>query len=121
MNIESVKSLFELFSTEQAEDYAPLISLSVAEVEKMLLPDADSCDVRLDFLAAAIANYRLCRIRASRDRTQVTYAGKMLTDGKDSPCSSAAALLRDYMQLCSGLIRPETFIFAGFSGKEGIC
>ena len=38
MNIESVKTLFTLFSGEDVtEKYLPLISLSVSEVEKMLL------------------------------------------------------------------------------------
>ena len=121
MNIESVKSLFELFSGEEAEEYIPLIGLSVVETERMLLPEADSSDVRLDFLAAAMANYRLARIKASRDRTQVTYAGKALKNDEGSSCEAAADLLREYMQLCSELISAKTFIFAGYSGKEELC
>ena len=121
MNIESVKTLFELFSGEQAEDFAPLITLAAAETEKMLLPAADSSDIRLDFLAAAIANFRLRQIKASRDRSQVTYAGKMLKADGDSSAAYAGKLLRDYLQLCGDLIRPRTFIFAGFSGKEDLC
>ena len=119
MNIESVKSLFELFSSEEQEDNLPLVELAVAEVEKMLLPDADPSDIRLNFLAAAIANYRLRQIKASRDRTKVTYAGKMLDTSYT--VNSAAGLLRDYLQLCSPLIQQKTFIFAGFSGGEKIC
>lgn len=119
MNIESVKSLFELFSGESQEEYLPLEELAVAEVEKMLLPDADPTDIRLNFLAAALANYRLSQIKASRDRTKVTYAGKMLDPS--AGVNSAAGLLRDYLQLCSSLIRPRTFIFGSFSGGEEIC
>ena len=119
MNIESVKSLFELFSGESQEDYLPLVELAVSEVEGMLFPDADITDIRLAFLAAAIANYRLSRINASRDRTKVTYAGKMLDSSGTQ--NSAASLLKDYLQLCSSIIRPKTFIFAGFSGEEEIC
>ncbi|MBR4626857.1 MAG: hypothetical protein IKO47_04030 [Ruminococcus sp.] len=118
MNIESVKSLFELFSGEEAEEYAPFVSLAVRETERMLLPDADTSDIRLDFLAAAIANYRFCRMKASRDRTKATYAGKMLAAGEGSPVGQAAELLREYTQLCSDLIKPQTFVFAGFSGEE---
>jgi hypothetical protein len=121
VNIESVKSLFELFSGEESESFAPLISLSLAETEKMLLPEADTSDVRLDFLAAAMANYRLQQINSSRDRTQATYAGKMLSAGSGSPVSGAEKLLRDYMQLCGDLIRPKVFVFAGTSGREDIC
>ena len=112
MNIESVKSLFRMFSGEdEPEKYAPLIELALAEVEKMLLPDADRSDVRLPFLCAAIANYRLCQINSSRDRTQVTYAGKMLRDGGDSSSAYAQRLLRDYLELCGELIFPQTFTF----------
>ena len=119
MNIESVKSLFELFSGEPQENYLPLAELAVAEVEKMLIPDADSSDVRLNFLAAAIANYRLSQIKNSQDRTKVTCAGKMLDPAAAK--TYAAGLLRDYLQLCSPLIRPRTFIFTGFCGGEEIC
>ena len=121
MNIESVKSLFRQFSGEESEDNAPFIELAAGEVRRMLLPGADDSDVRLDFLAAAIANYRLSRIKASRDRTQVTYAGKMLKNGEGSPCESAAVLLKEHIQLCSELISAKTFIFAGYSGKEELC
>ncbi len=114
MNIDSVKTLFELFSGESAENFAPLVRLAVDETEKMLLPNADASDVRLGFLAAAIANYRLRQIMASRDRSQVTYAGKMLDSGA-ATVSGAEKLLRDYLGLCSDLIKPQTFVFAAFS------
>lgn len=120
MNIESVKTLFSLFSGEEAgESNNPLIELAVAEVGRMFLPDADSTDIRLDFLAAALANYRLCQVRSARDRTKVTYAGKMLDPVSDD-CAYAEKLLRDYLQLCDELIAPRIFVFSGFSGgKEG--
>ena len=119
MNIGSVISLFELFSGEPQDDNLPIAELAMEDVERMLLPGADAEDVRLDFLAAALANYRLSQIKASQDRSIVTYAGKM----SDTTVykNSAAALLRDYLQLCNPLIRPKTFIFSGFSGKEDIC
>lgn len=119
MNIESVKTLFSLFSGEEAaESNDPLIELALAEVEKMLLPDADCTDIRLDFLTAALANYRLCQVKSVRDRTKVTYAGKMLDGGIDK-CAYAEKLLRDYLQLCEGLIAPRIFVFSGFSGIKG--
>lgn len=119
MNIESVKTIFSLFSGEEAaESNNPLIELALAEVGKMLLPDADSTDVRLDFLTAALANYRLCQVKAVRDRTKITYAGKMLDNGMDEN-AYAEKLLRDYLQLCEGLIAPRIFVFSGFSGIKG--
>lgn len=120
MNIESVKTLFSLFSGEEAsESNTPLIELAIAEVGKMLLPNADSTDIRLDFLTAALANYRLRQVKSARDRTKVTYAGKMLDSGSDD-CAYAEKLLRDYLQLCEELIAPRIFVFSGFSGiKEG--
>ncbi|HRR76596.1 MAG TPA: hypothetical protein P5191_07255 [Ruminococcus sp.] len=119
MNIESVKSLFMLFSGEEdAERYAPLIRLAVKETGDMLLPDADSEDIRLDFLSAAIAFYRMRRILAARDREKYTYAGKMPAVGQDSSAAYAERLLRDYLDLCSDLIRSDTFVFMSFSGGK---
>ncbi len=121
MNIESVKTLFSLFSGEEAtEIHMPLIELACAEVKKTLLPDADRNDIRLDFLTAALANYRLRQVKSSRDRTKVTYAGKFLADS-DNECAYAEKLLRDYLQICEELIAPRIFVFCGFSdGKETI-
>lgn len=121
MDIGSVRSLFELFSGEESENYMPFITLAVAEAENMLLPEGDPNDVRLGFLAAAMANYRLRQAEASRDLTAATYGGKMLKAGETSPLSGAAALLRDYLQLCDGIIERKTFVFAGFSGGDKIC
>lgn len=114
MNIESVKTLFRMFSGEDdTEKYAPLIELALAETEKMILPDADRNDVRLAFLCAAIANHRLCQINSARDRTQITYGGKMLTNSSDSVLAYSEKLLRDYLELCSDLITPRMFTFSG--------
>jgi hypothetical protein len=119
MNIESVKSLFTLFSGEEDHGrYAPVISLAMAEVERMLLPDADRTDIRLEFLCAAAANHRLQQLNAARDRTEVTYAGDMLQPPSQTRPSGSLAyserLLRDYMQLCEDLIQPRNFVFISF-------
>lgn len=114
MNIESVKTLFTLFSGEDSlEKYMPVITLAVSEVEAILI-SPDESDIRLDFLCAAVANFRLRQINASRDRTEFTYAGKMTAgDTEKSSLRCAEALLRDYMSLCKGLIRNESFTFFG--------
>ena len=121
MNIEKIRTLFTLFSGEDVLDtYVPLITLAVDEVNRMLLPNADSTDVRLDFLAAAIANNRLQKIKNARDRSEITFAGKMLSADRGSLIYSEK-LVSDYLQLCSELINSKTFIFSAFScGEDGI-
>ncbi|MDE5770425.1 MAG: hypothetical protein K2I06_02180 [Ruminococcus sp.] len=120
MNIESVKTLFTLFSGEDvSETYTPIITLAVSEVEKMLLPESDSTDVRLDFLCAAIANHHLQQINSARERAEFTVAGKMLKESQNTALSYSEKLLRDYMNMCEDLIKPKTFMFMSFSEKTG--
>ena len=119
MNTESVKSLFALFSgEEETERYAPVIELALRETGLMLLMDADRSDIRLDFLCAAVANYRLQQIKCAQDRRKYTYAGKVVDSGDGSCLASAAQMLRDYMQLCEGLIKPSGFVFFSFGGRR---
>lgn len=119
MNLESVKTLFQLFSGEEPnEKYAPVITLAMTEVTRLLRPDADASDVRLDFLAAAFANYRVRTILCSAQSDKVTYAGKLVTPENDSSLAYAEKLLRDHCELCSDLIYPYSFIFIGVSGGE---
>lgn len=120
MNIESVKSLFTLFSGEgDCESYMPVITLAIAETEKMLADGADNSDIRLDFLCAAIANYRLQQINAAHDRTESTYAGKLLTSPENSgTLRYAEKLLSDYINLCGDLIKPRTFMFMSFGMEK---
>ncbi len=114
MNIESVKSLFRLFSGEDdIERYTPFIELAITETKKMLLPDADNTDVRLSFLSAAIANHRFVQFESARDRTQITYGGKMLTGSSETLIANSEKLLRDYLEICSDLISPRIFTFTG--------
>lgn len=116
MNIESIKTLFELFSGEEAsEKYMPLITLSVIEVEKMLLPEADPSDIRLDFLCASFANHKLQQVNSARERSEYTSAGKLLTTSQNTALKFADNLLHDHMNLCAELIKEKTFIFMGFS------
>lgn len=121
MNIASVKTLFALFSDEEdTERYAPVIELALKETELMLLMDTDRSDVRLDFLCAALANYRLQQIKSGQDRRKYTYAGKVIDSGAGSSLDCAERLLRDYIQLCEGLIRPAGFVFFSFRGEGDI-
>ena len=112
MDIESVKSLFTMFSGEECADrYMPLILLSIGEVERIVLPETDMTDMRLHFLCAVMANYRLQELKSAQDRSKITYAGKLIS-GKDSPLEYAHRLLKEYYDMCRGLIYPETFVFS---------
>lgn len=119
MNIESVKPLFRLFSGEDdIERFMPLITLAAAETARMLADGADSSDIRLDFLGAAIANYRFQQINAAHDRTVSTYAGKLAAaPGNGSSLRYAEKLLGDYISLCGDLIKPRTFMFMSFGAE----
>ena len=122
MNTEKITSLFLLFSGgESAEEFEPIIDLAVRITEKMLNSEADKSDVRADFLAAALANYHVQQLKSAHDRTTAAFTGKMLTNGENSALGYAQKLLRDHMQLCSDIIKPKSFIFAGISADgEGI-
>lgn len=119
MNIESVKSLFTVFSGEEVTDaYTQIINLAVYETEKMLVPGCDTSDIRIEFLCAATANYRLQQINAAHDRSESVYAGSMaeLKSGKTA-LAYAEKLLADYMNMCADIIVPRTFMFMA-AGKE---
>ncbi len=121
MDIDEAKKVFELFTGEHnGEEYFMILSLAVYETETMLRPEADPTDVRLNYLAAAIAYYRVQQILAARERAAVTYAGKVLKESQNSAYEYSKLLLRDYMQICSDLIKPQNFIFSSFSGGEEV-
>lgn len=122
MNIESVKTLFQLFSGEaDIEKYLPLIELSVSETEKMLLIGADSSDSRLDFLTAAAANLRCQQLIAAQNHSESTYAGKLLSgSGCAGTVKYAEKLLSDYISICSDLIKPKSFVFMSFGSQEEV-
>ncbi|MBP3379250.1 MAG: hypothetical protein J6K77_00085 [Ruminococcus sp.] len=119
MNIEKIKKLFTLFSGEEYEEkHQTILELGIAEVTKMLREDADEEDSRLDFLAAADANYRYCQAMLSADGKLYTYGGSLPDSsaaGKWSILDFAGNLLKDYCQMCRDLITTDTFVFFGFS------
>lgn len=122
MNIEKIKKLFTLFSGEECEErHQDILELGIAEVTGMLREDADDKDFRLDFLAAADANFRYCQAMISADGKMYTYGGSM-PDGyagrKWGILDFAGGLLKDYCLMCRDLITADSFVFFGFS-KEG--
>lgn len=124
MNIESIKAIFSLFSGEtELEKYSPLIALAVKETEKMLISENTTDDIRLDFLCAAVANYRLQQLNAAHDRSEFSYAGKLLSSAQENgTLRYAEKLLGDYINLCSDIVKPRTFMFMSFGcGTEDVC
>ncbi|MBR1591655.1 MAG: hypothetical protein IJ666_01410 [Ruminococcus sp.] len=119
MNRITIRTLFLLFSGEDNCDaLMAFIDVSMMEISKILKPDADADDVRLDFLCAANANYRYQQAKSARDNSEFTYAGKMSSEDNNKIVSYAVKLVRDYYELCSDLLEQQNFIFMSFSSKE---
>lgn len=122
MTFESVKPIFTFFSGEEVNEInTMLISMAVADTEKMLLPDAERNDVRLSFLAAAMANLHLQQAYAAKIQTESFYEGSLSSSDKKRiiSLSYAEKLMEKYLDLCRNLIVPQTFIFMSF-GSEGV-
>lgn len=116
MNSEMIKSLFTLFSGEiYCEEYFPFFRLAEMEVEKILLPDADRNDEKLDYLCAAVMNYRYRQAMCSAENSEYTYGGAVNSTAEKKNTEFSVSLLRSYIQLCSGLVEQNDFVFAGFS------
>lgn len=114
MDITKIKQLFTLFSGDSCtEEQEPLIQLALTEVEAMLTENADKSDERLNFLCAALANFRYYQAISSQDRSEYTYGGKVLNDGEKKNLCLAEGLLKGYFQLCSDIIKGSDFIFIG--------
>lgn len=116
MNLYNVMAVFELISGESVNaGWQSVVELSVSEVTRMLLPDADPADERLEYLAASIANLKVQQILAASAKYENAFVGKMKSNGEATTVKYARSLMRDYCQMCSDLIKPQTFIFAAFS------
>lgn len=121
MDVDAALKIFEIFTGQRnGEEYFRIINLAVYETGMMLRPGADQTDTRLNFLAAAIAYYRVQQIFAASERAAVTYAGKVLKESQNSAYEYSKLLVRDYMQICSDLIKPQHFIFSSFSSEEEV-
>lgn len=121
MEPERVKSLFTLFSGEEdVTTYAPIIDAAIVEVAQSLREDASSTDVRLGYLAAAIANLRYTEIYGAREKALATFAG---TIARQSDASQqlrfAKQLVYSYQGLCESLVEGSGFLFCGI--KENAC
>ena len=119
MDIERITVIFELFTGESnGDEYFHLINLAMYETGVMLRSDEYRTDYRLNYLAAAIAYYRLQQLLAARERAAYTYGGRVLKKSQNTAYEYSKELLRDYIQICSDIIKPQNFVFCSFSGKE---
>ena len=119
MDIERITAIFELFTGESnGDEYFHLINLAMYEAGVMLRSEEYRTDYRLNYLAAAIAYYRLQQLLAARERAAYTYGGRVLKRSQNTAYEYSKELLRDYMQICSDIIKPQNFVFRSFSGKE---
>lgn len=120
MNMEMIGSLFSLFSGEQdVSAFLPLLMTAVQEVRQELREGADSKEVRLCYLAAAVANLRYTQMYGAQERALATYAG---TIARQSDASQqlrfAKQLVYSYKGLCADLIRDREFVFTGIRGEQ---
>lgn len=123
MNITTVKMLFKLFSgfdCETYSEYDPVIELAMAEVERMVIDTDHRSDVRLNYLSAALANYRYRQILCGQDRSEVTFAGKISSSEHDISLNYAEKMFRDYLHLCADIIKTTDFVFMAFSSGEEV-
>ncbi len=120
MNIDVVQNLFNLFSGQQSDSDNNFIIIARKETEEMLVSEANEDDVRISFLCAAIANYRYQQAKAAADSSMYTYAGEMIKAEKNTPLAFAESMVRDYYQICRKLIKPQNFVFMGFSKEEDL-
>ncbi len=115
MNMQMIGSLFSLFSGEDdLQRHMPLLMTAIHEVTAKLRSEQNSAEVRLCYLAAAIANLRYTQLYGAREKALATYAGTIArqSDGEQQ-LRFAMQLVRSYQALCSDLLRDEDFVFVG--------
>ncbi len=118
MDMQMVYSLFKLFSGEQdTEKYLPLLMAAVQEVKSSLFREEDIHEVRLCYLAAAVANLRYTQIFGAKEKALVTYAGNISREvDMHNQVHFAEQLVRSYRALCSDLLKENEFVFKGVRG-----
>lgn len=119
MDMQMIGGLFTLFSGEtDVSGYLPLLRLAAAEVRRALREDADETDVRLCYLAAAVANLRYQEIWGTREGVTAVYAGNLPAAPDGVKDSMAQRLVAAYRAVCKELLRDETFVFLGIGGCD---
>lgn len=123
MNLETVHSLFTLFSGEEdSHAFTSIITASVKEVQGLLREDADETDIRLCYFAASIAHLRYTQIYGARNYPLATFAGNItrLSDGSQK-LSFAERLVKAYQHLCGDLLKNQDFVFVSVGGGGCEC
>lgn len=118
MNMETVKALFTLFSGEtDTVTYLPVLKAAEEEVVRLLREGADRTDVRLCYLAAAVANLRYAQILAAQEKVLATYAGTLPRQSSaEQQIRFARQLVSAYHALCAELVAGDEFVFSGIRG-----
>ena len=90
---------------------------SIEEVKASLKTQESITEIRLCYLAAAVANLRCTQIFGARETALATYAGNLL---KESDLSHqvrfAEQLVNSYKALCGDLLKEENFFFSAVRG-----
>ncbi len=118
MNMQMIYSLFRLFSGEEAsQTYLPLLTAAVQEVKASLKHPEDETEIRLCYLAAAVANLRYTQMFGAREKALATYAGTIARESNaEQQIRFAEQLVNSYKALCHDLLNSQTFFFAGVKG-----
>jgi len=117
MNMMQINSLFTLFSGEtDLNKYSPLIDSAVSQVTSQLREGADISDTRLDYLCAAIANYRYSQIVCVKNKIAFTYAGTADSKGNSQmEYDLAKGLMTEFYKAASGLLSDNSFVFSAIA------
>lgn len=117
MNMLNIKSLFTLFSSEEdVTKYLPLIESSLDLLRRKIKKGADSTDVRLDYLCAAIANFRYTQITCVKNKVAYTYAGTADSEGNSQlEYDFSRELMNEYFRAAAELLVDSEFVFASIS------
>ena len=118
MHMTMIVSLFALFSgVEDTESYQPLLTAAVQEVTGQLQRKEDAGEVRLCYLAAAIANLHFTQLHGAREKALATYAGTVTRQSDSTQqLRFAEQLVTSYRRLCRDLLKDESFRFIGCGG-----
>lgn len=121
MNIAQITSLFTLFSGEiDTEKYQPLIDSAIEQVNRRLKDIDCANDTRLDYLCAAIANYRYSQITCIKNKVAYTYAGTGDSKGNSQlEYDFAKELMCEYYKSVTDLIYDEDFVFCTVGTGQG--
>ncbi len=119
LDIDRVFSVFKLFYNEEdADSFLPAAELAAEYTGRRIIGEADVCDPRLYYLAAAETLCRTLEIKAAREHLSLTRTGAVASDvgDYDRRMKYAEKLYKGYEALCVGIIRDDGFLFLRTEG-----